>query len=551
MQGSKTTELHRPDHGAGRRSCAARAARPCFSILVLFAAVSCLGKNAVASNLLYASPTSLSFGNVTVGSSSTQTVTLTCTPGLGQRTGSVTVSQATVSGAGFSISGLSSPLTLTAGQSTTFNAIFAPTSSGNVTGNISIASNATNSPATVSLSGTGVTLLLGVNPTSLSFGNVTAGSSSTQTVTLTNTGTGSVTISQATVSGAGFSISGLSLPLTLTAGQSTAFNAIFAPTSSGNVTGNISIASNATNSPATVSLSGTGVTLLLGVSPTSLSFGNVTVGSSSTQTVTLTCIPHLGKGTGSVTVSQATVSGAGFSISGLSLPLTLTAGRSTTFNAIFAPTSSGSVTGSISIASNATNSPATVSLSGTGVTLLLGVSPTSTAFGNVVLSYTSSLPVILMNQGTGNVTITQASVAGTGFAIAGLNLPLTLPAGQNTSFNVNFSPTTVGSVAGNVSVVSNATNSPTNEALSGTGVHGVSLAWTASTSPDVIGYNVYRSSTSGSGYSKLNSSLVTETTYSDTVVQAGQTYYYVTTAVNSSYEESSYSNQTQATVPSP
>jgi len=79
--------------------------------------------------------------------------------------------------------------------------------------------------------------------------------------------------------------------------------------------------------------------------------------------------------------------------------------------------------------------------------------------------------------------------------------------------------------------------------------HSVSLTWTASSSPSISGYNVYRSTTSGGSYSQINSSLVTTTSYTDTNVSAGQTYYYVTTAVNTSNEQSGYSNQAQATVP--
>jgi hypothetical protein len=78
--------------------------------------------------------------------------------------------------------------------------------------------------------------------------------------------------------------------------------------------------------------------------------------------------------------------------------------------------------------------------------------------------------------------------------------------------------------------------------------HYVSLAWTASTSP-VVGYNAYRSTTSGGPYTKLNSSLISGTAYSDQTVQQGATYYYVTTAVNSQGVESVYSNQAVATVP--
>ena len=84
------------------------------------------------------------------------------------------------------------------------------------------------------------------------------------------------------------------------------------------------------------------------------------------------------------------------------------------------------------------------------------------------------------------------------------------------------------------------------------GQHQVLLSWTASTSSNVAGYNVYRGTTSGGPYStKLDSSLVTGTSYTDNTIQSGQTYYYVATAVDSSGNESVPSNQTQAVIPIP
>ncbi len=93
---------------------------------------------------------------------------------------------------------------------------------------------------------------------------------------------------------------------------------------------------------------------------------------------------------------------------------------------------------------------------------------------------------------------------------------------------------------------------PNTVSLSGNGVnaHSATLSWTASTST-VAGYNVYRGTTSGGPYTKLNSSLVAGTTYTDNTVAAGQTHYYVVTAVDSSNIESVFSNQVQAVVPSP
>jgi fibronectin type 3 domain-containing protein len=79
--------------------------------------------------------------------------------------------------------------------------------------------------------------------------------------------------------------------------------------------------------------------------------------------------------------------------------------------------------------------------------------------------------------------------------------------------------------------------------------HSVMLKWTASPSPGVAGYNVYRSTMSGSGYSKINPSLVGGLSYTDASVANGQTYYYVTTAVNAAGDESSYSTQVKMIVP--
>jgi hypothetical protein len=80
--------------------------------------------------------------------------------------------------------------------------------------------------------------------------------------------------------------------------------------------------------------------------------------------------------------------------------------------------------------------------------------------------------------------------------------------------------------------------------------HSVTLTWTASGSSGVTGYNVYRSQTSGGPYIQVNTSLVSATSYLDSSVTAGQTYYYVVTAVGQGSTESSYSNEASAAVPS-
>jgi Domain of unknown function (DUF4082)/SdrD B-like domain len=81
--------------------------------------------------------------------------------------------------------------------------------------------------------------------------------------------------------------------------------------------------------------------------------------------------------------------------------------------------------------------------------------------------------------------------------------------------------------------------------------HTVSLSWVASTSANIAGYRVYRSLVSGASYGLLNTALATGTTFVDTAVTPGSTYYYVATAVTSTGTESGYSNESKAVVPSP
>lgn len=491
------------------------------------------------------SPTSFNFGSVVDGQTKSQSFTVTNTG-----TASLTIAQLAVTGSGYSVSGLATPATVAAGSNVTFSVLFAPTTAGGLSGTVSITSNAPNSPNVVALSGTGVaaTVTLSSNPTSVSFASVNAGSSSSKNVTITNSGNSSLTISQVTVNAKDFGASGITTPLTLAAGQNAGMSVSFSPTASENITGNITIATSQ-GASAVIPVSGTGVQPALSITPSSASFGSVTLGSPSTQTIRLT-----NSGTGTLSISQVSVTGSGFSVGTLSLPISLTTGQSTNFNVQFSPASAGSATGSVAIVSNAPNSPAAIALSGTGVTAteLLSFNPTTLGFGSVNTGSSSTQGVTVTNTGNANVTISQVTASGTGFTLSGASTPVTLTPNQNLAFSVIFSPSSAGSVTGTVTVTSNATGSPTSITLSGTGVqttsHTVTLNWNASTST-VSGYNVYRSTTSGTGYVKINGALVTALTYTDSAVQSATTYYYVTTAVDSSGTESTDSNQVTAIIP--
>ena len=284
------------------------------------------------------------------------------------------------------------------------------------------------------------------------------------------------------------------------------------------------------------------------VNPTSISFGNVVVGTTLTQGLIIS-----NAGTATLSITQITVTGATFSTSGYALPLSVNAGQQTTITVAFLPTAVSTVSGNMSIVSNAQTSPTTVGLSGAGVaaSLSLGISPTSVSFGNVTTGITSATQsVTLTNTGNSNVAISQISVSGPGYSVTGGSTPVTLAPSQNLVLGVQFGPTAAGTVSGSISIVSNAAGSPAIVTLSGTGVvpHSVSLSWNPSTST-VAGYNVYRSTTSGSGFVKINSALLTGLTYSDSNVANGTTYYYAATAVDANGNESAYSNQVSAAIP--
>jgi hypothetical protein len=497
--------------------------------------------------VLTAAPTSLSFGNVEVGTSQTLVETLTNTGG-----SNLTISDAAVTGDGISTTGLSLPLVLAAGQSATFSVVFSPQSIGSVSGNLALTDDGSSTSLNIAVAGTAVAAgSLSGNPTSFSFGNVLVATSQNQTETLKNTGGESITISQATVTGTGFSYTGLSLPLILAPNQSTTFGVAFAPTSAGAESGSLSLSISGSSTVVNFGLSGTGVTpATLSATPASITFTSVQAGQNQTQTETV-------KNTGGVnaTISQATATGTGFSVTGLSLPATLTPGQSASFSVTFAPQSAGNFSGGVAISSNASNPNLSVALSGTATGQTQGqlsVSPTTINVGNVTVG-TSGTQTGTLNAAGASITVSSVSVGSAEFVISGL--PVTIPAGQSANFTVTFTPQASGVASVSASFTSNASNSPTPATVTGTGmaapVHTVSLSWTASTSPNIVGYNIYRRTGTTGSFTQINSGLNATTTYVDTSVADGQTYYYETTAVNSSNEESEPSTPISVVIPAP
>lgn len=196
----------------------------------------------------------------------------------------------------------------------------------------------------------------------------------------------------------------------------------------------------------------------------------------------------------------------------------------------------------------------TASMSGVGDVAALSVAPSTISFGNVTVG-NSSLKTGTLTAGSSAVTISSASWNGQGYSVDGITFPVTISAGQSVPFSVIFTPQVSGAASGSISFVSNASNSTAKESLTGVGtqtqsdVHSVDLSWEASSSPSLLGYNLYRGTVSGGPYpSKLNSTPQPGTSFVDSTVNSGTTYYYVATSVDGN-SESSYSNQLTMVIP--
>lgn len=395
----------------------------------------------------------------------------------------------------------------------------------------------------------------------LNFGSVQVGSSSTISTTVSNNGRSNLTITRTTVSGTAFRYSGPKLPMTVAPGQSVPLAATFTPLSPGGASGRMLVVSTRTGNrnrwrfnSTSISLAGTGMAPLpgtpatpgfLAASPSGMNFGNIQLATSQMLYETVT-----NSGGSSVTLSQATVTGSGFSLGSFTAPQTLAAGQSLTLSVYFAPKSTGAASGALTLVSNASDANLNISLSATGTSPgKLTVSPGSISFGNVVVGNSKSLTGTLTASGS-SVTVTSGTSSSSEFALNSAAFPLTIPAGQSMPFTIKFAPQIGGAASANISFA--ASGSSVTETVTGTGAsatqRSADLSWNPSPST-VVGYNVYRGTTSGGPYARVNPSLDPGTLYTDSSVQNGQTYYYVTTAVNAAGAESGYSNQLQMVIP--
>ena len=296
------------------------------------------------------------------------------------------------------------------------------------------------------------------------------------------------------------------------------------------------------------------------LTPGILTFSNQVVGSTSAaQTLTI-------NNTGNAVLSITSIAVTGTNSTDFAQTSTcggsVGAGINCTIGVTFKPNGTGSRTAVLTLSDNASGSPQSVSLSGAGVSVggsasaTASLSSSSLNFGSDPVGVISSSQVVTLTN-TGSAALNIASIALTGSNAADFTqvntCGISVAAGGHCTLAILFTPSAIGTRGAALAVTDNAGGSPQSVLVSGTGVHDVILNWTASATSGIMGYNIFRGTTSGgASLTPLNPMPINDTTYTDANVTAGGLYYYLVTAVASNgATQSAPSNQSSATVPSP
>ncbi len=208
-----------------------------------------------------------------------------------------------------------------------------------------------------------VTHGLVINTSKVDFGKVSVGSQRSQSITFSNgqsEAEGNVVVTQISISGSEFTLNLSTLPLTLAPGQKVKIPIVFVPKSAGPKDGQLVIQVKGADDTASLPLTGAALAATqLSVSPANMNFGTVQVGDSKSQSGVLAA------GKSDVTISTADWSGQGFSLSGISFPVTISAGKTIPFTVTFNPEVAGNSFGSVSFINDG-NSPIKATFSGAG-----------------------------------------------------------------------------------------------------------------------------------------------------------------------------------------
>ncbi|MFZ1730467.1 MAG: choice-of-anchor D domain-containing protein [Bacteroidota bacterium] len=300
---------------------------------------------------------SLAFGAVGVTYSSTKNLTLTNTGGI-----PVTIASVTSSDPRFSLTPDNN--TIAPNGSITAAVKFQPTSKDALSAYIVIQSNSILGPDTVFVTGSGTASAeIELNRISLNFGNVNIGSSKDMALNILNSGNDTLTISDISTNNPAFTVDIASR--VLAPGEAFDETVHFSPTDAGPVSGVLTVISNASTSPTTLPLVGAGTALevTLTIDNTYIFFGDVAVGSYKDTTMTVT-----NTGNDTLRIASFTSGDPHFT---METPIeAIGPAGFQTFTIRFTPTAEGPLSTFFALTSNATTSPDTIGVHGTGIVIV-------------------------------------------------------------------------------------------------------------------------------------------------------------------------------------
>jgi hypothetical protein len=370
-------------------------------------------------------------------------------------------------------------VTLKAGKDCTVTVTFTPESVGTVNGTVTIVDGDPTSPQTVALSGTGTGWpIVTLSPKSLTFGSVLVKTSSeAQVITLTNSGLGTLNFTGGNKGG--ITITGIDaadFTQTNTCGTSVAVGAsctvtvTFTPQQSGTETADVTFSDNTATGTQTVALSGIGSYPRVSLTPQTINFGSVLVGSkSAAMTSTLT-----NSGVVSLIISKLDLSGANPSeyAETNNCVGTFAPGDTCTITATFTPSTTGTQSASITITDNTSAGSSTLNLTGSGATPRASLNPVTLAFESVeVGSSSAKMSSTLTNSGKVTLTITKVALSGAHPSEYSQtnNCIGSFAPNATCTITATFSPTAVGAQDASVTITDNTSAGSNTLNLTGTG----------------------------------------------------------------------------------
>ncbi|HEX4319689.1 MAG TPA: choice-of-anchor D domain-containing protein [Acidobacteriaceae bacterium] len=422
-------------------------------------------------------PTTIPFASTAVGSTITAPAATLTNGG----SAALTISSIAITGTGAADFAQTNTCggSLAAGASCSITVSFKPLSAASFTAAVSVTDNATGSPQAITLTGTGTAAAapaVSLTPPALTFSAQTGTTAAAQVATLKNTGNAALTISNIGITGANPSdfAQTNSCGSSLAAGASCNISVTFTPASVATFAASLSVTDNATGSPHAVALTGTGTAApapAASLAPTSLTFSAQTGTTATAQVSTL-------KNTGdaALTITGISITGAGAAdfAETNTCGSSLAAGAMCSISVTFTPASAASFSAAVSIADNATGSPQTLALSGTGTAPpapIASVTPTSLTFTAQTGNSATAQTTTLKNTGNAVMNISGITLTGAGAAdFAETNTcSATLAAGATCAISVTFTPASVASFSATISIADDAAGSPQAVTLSGTG----------------------------------------------------------------------------------